>query len=93
MDPRNYIGNCESKTCSDMPLTPMHEMLDKMTALAGEIRENARYIDSSMFPINGKCAEAYPTDDGCYNMHDAIRRIMNELAIAHETLVRIRSCL
>lgn len=93
MDPKNYIGSCEAKVCSDMPITPIHEMLAKMNELAITIRENARYIDSSLLPVNGKCAEAYPTNEGPDNMYEAIKSIMNELVIANETLARVRACL
>lgn len=95
MDPRNYIGRGEEAKCCvpEIPITPIHEMLAKMNELAIDIREHARYIDSSLLPVNGKCAEAFPTSEGPDNMHEAIKQIMNELVIANETLVRVRNCL
>ena len=94
MDPRNYLGNCEAKACVDIPpVTPIHEMLDKMTALSVDIKDHVRYIESSMFPMTGNCGEVYPVDEGCYNIHDAIKHIMNELVVTHDALLRIKNCL
>ena len=95
MDPRMF-GNCEAKVCSDSPapITPMHEMLLKMNALAIDIRDTARFIDSSLLPSYNARNEPIPTTDYTPdNMHDHIRTIVQTLAIANDTLMRIRDCL
>lgn len=93
MDPRQYIGKGEMPCCEpEMPITPIHELLVKMNELAIDIRDGARYIDTSMFPINpNKCGEVLPLSENPDNMYDHIKRILNELVIANDTLNRVRN--
>lgn len=96
MEPRNYIGCGEAKVCSDIPtpITPIGEMLMKMNDLAVEIRENSRYIDSSMFPSYNPKNGTIPEMECCVdNLHDHLKSIMQTLATANETLMHVRNCL
>lgn len=92
MDPRCIIGHGEEKIGSNIPLTPIHDMLAKMNELAVDIRENARYIDSSLLPPV-PFEEAFPVNEEPDNIHTHIKNIMNELVIANNMLLHVKTLL
>ena len=89
MYPTNYNENCEAKTCAEPPTVPIHEVLEKLTALSDDIRNHANYIDSTLFPAR----EQMPTDarpDDILNVYDHLSKIGYTLSVANDVLMRIR---
>lgn len=90
MYPNGYNEGCEAKICAhEAPMIPLHELLAKMSAISEDLKANARYIDSSMFPTNDRNSDMCQPD-GVVNIYDHLKSIANELVEANDILIRIR---
>lgn len=90
MYPNGYNEGCEVNIrAAEPPMIPLHELLAKMSAISEDLKANARYIDSSMFPVNDRNSEVCKPD-GVLNIYDHLKSIANELVEANDILIRIR---
>lgn len=80
---------CDAKMCAEPPIVPIHEVLEKLTALSDDIRGHANYIDSTLFPSRDQVPfDARPDD--VLNIYDHLRKIGQTLSVANDVLMRVR---